>query len=76
MAAYQIFSSRVRDNLPVSLATIIEGPNVGATLVVTPEGAQGGTLGNADIDRVTTRSISALPRVHRVALSATPILIV
>jgi xanthine dehydrogenase accessory factor len=55
VTAYAIFSSRVRDNLPVALATIIDGPNVGATLVVTPEGAQGGSLGNADIDRVVTR---------------------
>lgn len=55
MNAYDIFSSRVRDNLPVALATIVDGPNVGATLVVTPDGAQAGTLGNDDIDRVVAR---------------------
>jgi xanthine dehydrogenase accessory factor len=55
MNAYATFSALVRDNSPVALATIIEGPNVGAILVVTPEGVVGGSLGNADIDRVVSR---------------------
>jgi xanthine dehydrogenase accessory factor len=55
MSAYDIFSSHVRDNSPVALASIIEGPNVGALLVVTPEGIVGGTLGNTEIDRVVSR---------------------
>ena len=55
MNAYEQFSALVRDNSPVALATIIEGPNVGAILVVTPEGVVGGSLGNADIDRVVSR---------------------
>lgn len=55
MSAYDIFSAHVRDNSPVALATVIEGPNTGAILVVTPQGVVGGTLGNEDIDRVVAR---------------------
>jgi xanthine dehydrogenase accessory factor len=55
MNPYDIFSSHVRDNSPVALVTIIEGPGVGALLVVTPQGIAAGTLGNAEIDRVVSR---------------------
>jgi hypothetical protein len=34
MNPYDIFSSHVRDNSPVALVTIIEGPGVGALLVM------------------------------------------
>lgn len=55
MTPYEIFAARVRDNAPVALATVVDGPNVGATLVVTPEGPQAGSLGNEHIDRVVSR---------------------
>lgn len=55
MSAYHIFSSHVRDNSPVALATVIEGPHTGAILVVTPQGVVAGSLGNDDIDRVVAR---------------------
>jgi xanthine dehydrogenase accessory factor len=55
MNPYDIFSSHVRDNSPVALVTIIEGPGVGALLVVTPQGIAAGTLGNVEIDRVVSR---------------------
>lgn len=55
MSTYQSFSDRVRKNLPVALATIIDGPSVGLTLVVTPEGILEGSLGNSDLDRVVSR---------------------
>jgi xanthine dehydrogenase accessory factor len=58
MTPYETFASLVRDNLPVALATVIEGPHVGATMVVSPEGIIGGSLGNADIDRVVARDTS------------------
>lgn len=55
MSAYDIFSSLVRDNSPVALATVIEGPHTGSIVVVTPEGIVGGTLGHPDLDRVVSR---------------------
>ena len=55
MNSYQTFSSHVRDNSPVALVTVIEGPHVGATMVVTPAGIVGGSLGNPDIDRIVAR---------------------
>ena len=55
MSLYEQFAQRVRENLPVSLASVIDGPHIGSLLLVTPEGAQGGTLGNAELDRVVAR---------------------
>jgi xanthine dehydrogenase accessory factor len=55
MSLYEQFAQRVRDNLPVALASVIDGPHIGSLLLVTPEGAQGGTLGNAELDRVVAR---------------------
>jgi xanthine dehydrogenase accessory factor len=40
---------------PVSLATVIEGPNTGAKLLVTPDAEPLGTLGDGDLDRVVER---------------------
>jgi xanthine dehydrogenase accessory factor len=55
MSAFDIFASRVRDNLPVALATVIEGPHVGAVLVITSEGNIAGSLGDDNLDRVVGR---------------------
>jgi len=55
MNAYDIFSSHVRDNSPVALATVIEGPHTGSIMVVTPEGVAAGSLGNTELDRVVAR---------------------
>ena len=55
MSLYEQFAQRVRENLPVALASDIDGPHIGSLLLVTPEGAQGGTLGNAELDRVVAR---------------------
>jgi xanthine dehydrogenase accessory factor len=53
----------LRDELlaerPVALATIVEGPNVGAKLLVRPEGEPLGTLGDPDLDRVVARDARA-----------------
>jgi xanthine dehydrogenase accessory factor len=40
---------------PVALATVIDGPGLGAKLLVQPGVAPLGTLGNADLDRVVAR---------------------
>jgi xanthine dehydrogenase accessory factor len=55
MSLYQLFSERTRANKPVALATVIDGPNIGAMLLVTPENPPQGTLGNAELDRVVAR---------------------
>ncbi len=55
MSLYEQFAQRVRDNLPVALASVIDGPHIGSLLLVTPEGAKGGTLGNTELDRVVAR---------------------
>ncbi len=46
----------VRAESPVALATVIEGPQLGAKLLVTPESIQG-SLGDADLDRVVARDV-------------------
>ena len=55
MSAFDIFAAHVRDNSPVALASVIEGPHVGAVLVITPEGNIAGTLGDENLDRVVGR---------------------
>ena len=55
MSLYEQCAQRVRENLPVALASVIDGPHIGSLLLVTPEGAQSGTLGNAELDRVVAR---------------------
>lgn len=45
----------IRGHRPAALATVIEGPGVGAHLFVAPDREPVGTLGNPDLDRVVTR---------------------
>jgi xanthine dehydrogenase accessory factor len=40
---------------PISLATIVEGPGVGAKMLITLDGETDGTLGHPDLDRVVLR---------------------
>lgn len=42
---------------PVALATVVEGPGVGAKMLVDREGQAEGTLGNDDLDRVVMRDM-------------------
>ena len=52
---YEVLSSRIRDNMPVALTTVIDGPHVGASMAVLPDGSTTGSLGNAELDRVVAR---------------------
>ncbi|MEY4009358.1 MAG: hypothetical protein RLZZ93_50, partial [Actinomycetota bacterium] len=54
-STYELFSGRVRENLPVALCTVIEGPNTGSTLAITPEGILSGSLGDPQLDRIAAR---------------------
>ena len=55
MAIYDRLNEAVRAELPVSLATVIEGLLVGSKLLVGPGIEALGTLGHPDLDRVVTR---------------------
>lgn len=53
-------ASRVRDGVPVALATVIAGPGVGAKLLVVPDGDPApSSLGDPDLDRVVRRDALA-----------------
>lgn len=55
---YSALADRIRKNKPVVVVTVIDGPNVGATLLVAPtlpETETLGTLGNTELDRVAMR---------------------
>lgn len=52
---YEILDQEVRAENPVALATVIEGPNIGAKLLLRPGHDPLGSLGNADLDRVVVR---------------------
>jgi len=52
---YDALRDALRAEEPVALATIIEGPNLGAKLLVTPEGDRLGGLGDPGLDRVVVR---------------------
>jgi xanthine dehydrogenase accessory factor len=54
---FEALSEEVRAERPVALATVIDGPNVGAKLLVRPGHEPLGTLGNPDLDRVATRDV-------------------
>jgi xanthine dehydrogenase accessory factor len=54
-------AAAVSEQMPVVVASVVEGPHTGAHLVVWPEQEPTGTLGNADLDRVVARdAIAAL----------------
>jgi len=53
------FAARLREDQPVVLATIIEGPGTGAKLLVEPGGAALGSLGHPELDRVVSRDALA-----------------
>jgi xanthine dehydrogenase accessory factor len=52
---YDAFRDAVRREEPVALVTMVDGPAVGAKLLVGPGIARHGTLGDADLDRVVGR---------------------
>jgi len=59
---YATLNAAVRTEDPVSLATVIEGENAGAKLLVRPGAGSLGTLGSRDLDRVVERD--ALGELH------------
>jgi xanthine dehydrogenase accessory factor len=58
MTLYERFRDRVRANEPVALATVIRGGQVGAKLILRPDGHDG-SLGNEELDRIVVRDGTA-----------------
>jgi xanthine dehydrogenase accessory factor len=56
---YDTLRAALRAQEPVGLATVIEGPNVGAKVLVRPGERALGSLGNEHLDRVVTRDALA-----------------
>jgi xanthine dehydrogenase accessory factor len=55
---YDLFRTAVSERRPVALVTVVDGPNVGAKLLVESRGLEvsaSGTLGGDDLDRVVIR---------------------
>jgi xanthine dehydrogenase accessory factor len=52
---YDELSRAIRTERPVALATVIDGPGKGAKLLIRPDAAADGTLGDPDLDRVVAR---------------------
>ncbi len=55
---YSALADKIRKNKPVALLTVIDGPNIGATLLVAPDQDKTeslGTLGDGELDRVASR---------------------
>jgi len=56
---YEALAAALRDDRPVALATVVDGPHCGAKLLVGPDRPALGTLGDADLDRVVARDALA-----------------
>jgi xanthine dehydrogenase accessory factor len=55
MSLYESLRACLREQRPAALATVIEGPNTGAKILVQPTEPSEGTLGDPDLDRVVAR---------------------
>ena len=56
---YEVMRTALRADEPVALATVTEGPHIGAKLVVRPGQPVLGTLGDTELDRVVGRDALA-----------------
>jgi xanthine dehydrogenase accessory factor len=56
---FERYAEHLRTNAPVALATVIDGPNIGAKLLIEPDGRSEGTLGHPELDRVVARDALA-----------------
>jgi xanthine dehydrogenase accessory factor len=56
---FERYADALRTEQPVALATVVDGPNVGAKLLVTPDAPPLGSLGHPELDRVVARDTLA-----------------
>ena len=54
-APLDMLDARIRSHEPIAVATVIDGPNTGSTLLVAPGSPSIGSLGNAELDRIIVR---------------------
>lgn len=59
MSTYELLRSKIKSNEPVALATVVDGPNVGAKLIVTTTDEPVGDLGNPELTRIVARDALA-----------------
>ena len=59
MTIYELLRERLKADQPVALATVVDGPHVGAKLLVTPTEAPVGDLGDPELSRVVARDTLA-----------------
>jgi len=59
VSMYDELAARIRAHDPVALATVIDGPNVSAKLLVHADGTSVGSLGHPELDRVVQRDARA-----------------
>jgi xanthine dehydrogenase accessory factor len=52
---FERLRDRIREELPVALVTVIDGPGTGSKLLVTPDAPATGSLGNPELDRIAGR---------------------
>ncbi len=55
MSIFERLREAIRSETPVAMATVVDGANIGAKLLVQPDTDAEGTLGDADLDRVVVR---------------------
>ena len=55
MTLFDNLTAAIAAEEPIALATVVEGPGLGAKLLIGPDGAAEGSLGNAELDRVVVR---------------------
>jgi xanthine dehydrogenase accessory factor len=53
------YAALLRAESPVAVATVIEGPHVGAKLLIEPDAVPAGSLGHPELDRVVARDAQA-----------------
>src|SRR5688500_10251429 len=59
MSLYEVLRDAIRAEEPVALATMVEGPDAGAGILVRPGSEPMGGLGDPDLDRVVARDALA-----------------
>jgi xanthine dehydrogenase accessory factor len=59
MSIYDTLRDRIRAEQPVALATVLDGPHVGAKLLVSPDTEPEGDLGHPELARVVARDALA-----------------
>jgi xanthine dehydrogenase accessory factor len=59
VSLYETLRDALREDQPVALATVIEGPGIGSKLLVRPGQPVLGSLGDPDLDRVAARDALA-----------------